>query len=180
MKGKNTKKEACSRTCYINCKRGEDEAREVVEEMQRNLDEVQARTYETERKLDRVLGEYIDSFEKELGRPHHNMDKMWKMMQSRDTKTLNLDKDVEEITSEVKQAGWHESTKTTGFWRQYEDEDQHSPELCAQSCMMEGIITFVAEWFSREEIKALQSVCVLTSVWAREWQYKDCVTDLDD
>ena len=49
---------------------------------------------------DRVLGEYVDSFEKELGHPHHIMDKMWQMMQNRDTKTLNLDFD------EVKQAGF--------------------------------------------------------------------------
>ena len=46
------------------------------------------------------------------------------MMQSRDTKTLNLDKDFEETMSKVKQAGWNESTKATGFWRQGEDEDQ--------------------------------------------------------
>ena len=59
----------------------------------------------TERKLDRVLGEYIDSFEKEMGRPHHIMNRMWQMMQSRDTWTLNLDKDFEEIMSKVKQAG---------------------------------------------------------------------------
>ena len=30
---------------------------------QRNLDEAQTRSYEVERKLDRVLGAYIDSFE---------------------------------------------------------------------------------------------------------------------
>ena len=78
--------------------------------MQRSLDEAQARSYETARKLDRVLGEYVDSSKKELGRPHHIMNKMWQMMQSRDTK--------------VKQARWNESTKATGFWRQDEDEDQ--------------------------------------------------------
>ena len=38
----------------------------------------------------------------------------------------------------------------------------------------------VAEWFSPEEMKALQGACVLTSVWAGEWQYKDFLTDLDD
>ena len=46
-----------------------------------------------------------------------------------------------------------------------------SRALCS-SCKMEGIMTVVAEWFSLEEMKALQGVCVLTSVWAREWQYK--------
>ena len=93
---------------------------------------------------------------------------------------MNLDKDFEEIMSEVKQAGWNESTKTTGFWRQDEDEDQWSPELCAQSCMMEGKMTLVAECFSLEEMKASQGVCVLTSVWTREFHYTDFLTDLDD
>ena len=41
-------------------------------------------------------------------------------------------------------------------------------------------MNFVAEWFSLEETKALQGVCVLTSVWAREWQYKDILTEFDD
>ena len=50
------------------------------------------------------------------------MDEMWQMMKSRDTKTFNLDKDLEEM-SKVTQTGGNESTKATGFWRQDEDED---------------------------------------------------------
>ena len=46
--------------------------------------------------------------------------------------------------------------------------------------MMEGIMTLVAEWLSGEEMKAIQGVCALMSVWAREWQFKDFLTDLDD
>ena len=38
-------------------------------------------------------------------------------------------------------------------------------------CKTEGLMTFVAEWFSLEEMKAL---------WAREWQHKDFLSDLDD
>ena len=45
---------------------------------------------------------------------------------------------------------------------------------------MEGTKTMLAEWFSLEEMKALQGVCMLTSVSAREWQYKDFLSDLDD
>ena len=38
----------------------------------------------------------------------------------------------------------------------------------------------VAEWFSFEEMKVLQGVSVLTtSVWAKEWQYKDILNDID-
>ena len=41
-------------------------------------------------------------------------------------------------------------------------------------------MSLLTEWFSSEEMRAPQGVCVLTSVWAREWQYKDCLSDLDD
>ena len=94
----------------------EDEARGLIEEMHRNLDEAQSRRYEVERKLDRVLWEYIEAFEKEMGRPQLIMTKMRQMMQSRDTKNLSLDKDFEEIMSKVKQVGWNESTRTTRFY----------------------------------------------------------------
>ena len=101
----------------------EDEATGLMEEMQRNLDEAQRRSHEVERKLDRVLGEYIEAFEKEMRRPQLVMNKMWQRMRSRDTKNLNLDKDLEEIMSKVQQIGWNESTRTTGFCRQGEDAD---------------------------------------------------------
>ena len=48
----------------------EDEARGLIEEAQRNHDEAQARASDTERKLGRVLGGYIYSMQKELGRLH--------------------------------------------------------------------------------------------------------------
>ena len=47
----------------------EDEARNLNEEMQRNLDEAQHKSLEVERKLDRVLWDYIEGFDKERGRP---------------------------------------------------------------------------------------------------------------
>ena len=64
------------------------------------------------------------------------MEKMWQMMRSKDTETLNLDKDLEDLVNKVKQAGWNESTKTKIFWTQDEDEDedQSSLQLCTQSC----------------------------------------------
>ena len=42
----------------------EDEARVLTEEMQRNPDEAQSRSYEVERKLDRVLWEYMKLLKK--------------------------------------------------------------------------------------------------------------------
>ena len=52
------------------------------------------------------------------------MTKMWQMMQSKDTKNLNLAKDLNEKLSRVKQTRWNESTKTKRFWTQDDDEDQ--------------------------------------------------------
>ena len=98
----------------------DDEARLLIEEMQRNLDEAQNRSYEVELKLDRVLWEYIEALDKV-------MTKLWQMMRSRDAKNLNLDEDFEDM-SKAKQIGWNESTKTTGFWRQEEDTDRESLE----------------------------------------------------
>ena len=45
---------------------------------------------------------------------------------------------------------------------------------------MESITNFVTEWFSLEEMKALQGVCMLTSDWAREWQYINILIDFDE
>ena len=39
---------------------------------------------------------YVHSWEQELGRPRHVVDKMWQNMQSHDTETMTLDKDIEE------------------------------------------------------------------------------------
>ena len=101
----------------------EDEARGLIEEMRRNFDEAQNRSYEVERKLDQALWENIEAFDKEQG-PQLIMTKLWQMIQSRDTKNLNLDEDFDEILSKIKQTGWTESTRTKRFWTQDDDEDQ--------------------------------------------------------
>ena len=49
-----------------------------------------------------------------------------------------------------------------------------SGAVCS-SCGMEGIMTL----FSFAEMKALQGACVLVPVSARDWQYKDFLSDLD-
>ena len=105
-------------------KEEDDEARNLVEEMQRNLDDAQNKSYEAERKLNRILWEYIEAFDKERGRPRIIMTKLWQLMQRRETKKLNLDKDLDEILSKIKQTGWSESTRKRRFWAQDEDEEQ--------------------------------------------------------
>ena len=61
------------------------------------------------------------------------MDKMWQNMQSNDTETMNLDKDIEEILNKAKQTGWNGSTKTTRVWTEKEEDDPLLKSLCAQT-----------------------------------------------
>ena len=82
------------------------------------------KSYEAEQKLYSILWEYIESFDKERGRPKIIMTKLWQLMQSRDTEKMNLDKDLEEILSKMKQTGWSEAARTRGFWAQDEVEEQ--------------------------------------------------------
>ena len=50
-------------------KKNEDEARNLIEEMQRNPDDAQNNSCEVEQKLNRILLVYIDAFDKKRGRP---------------------------------------------------------------------------------------------------------------
>ena len=55
------------------------------------------------------------------------MTKFWQLMQSRDTKNLNLEKDLEEILAKMKQMGWSEDDDKTRTWTQSEGDDQYVP-----------------------------------------------------
>ena len=92
-------------------------SKNLIEEMQRNLDEAQNKSYVVER-------EYIEAFDKERGRPRLIMTKLWQMMQSSETKNLNLEKDLDEILNKIKQTGWDESARTVRFWTQDDEEEQ--------------------------------------------------------
>ena len=75
--------------------------RTLLDDMQQHVDEADAKATETRSRLYREYNEYMHSWDQELGRPHNIMDKVWQMMQSNDTKTLNLDKDFEELMSKA-------------------------------------------------------------------------------
>ena len=68
----------------------EDEARALLEEMQKNLEEAQAKASATELKLSGRYDEYMRTWTEDRGRPHFIMDKIWHMLQGNDTKSLNL------------------------------------------------------------------------------------------
>ena len=78
-------------------KEEEDEAMCLIDEMRKNLEAAQHRSFEAEQRLCSALQEYVDTFDKDRGRPKTIMTKLWQLMQSRDTKSLN--KDLEEILS---------------------------------------------------------------------------------
>ena len=98
----------------------EDETRNLIEEMQRNVDEAQNKSYEFEQNPNRILWEYIEAFDKERERSRLMMTKLWQMMQSRETKILSLEKDLDENVCKIKQTGWSETTRTKRFWLQDE------------------------------------------------------------
>ena len=140
----------------------EDEARCLIEEMQRNLDAAQNKSFEAEQKLYSILWEYIEVSDKERGRPKIIMTKLWQLMQSRDTKNLNLEKDFEEILSKIKQTGGMNppGQEGSGPKTKTKSNNRHRPGLKPQ---MESILCLVAECFSVKEMKALQSACMRTS-----------------
>ena len=80
--------------------------------------------HEAEQKLYSILWKYIEAFDKERGRPKIIMTKLLQLMQSRETKNLILDTDLDEILSKILQTGWSESTRARRFWAQDEDEEQ--------------------------------------------------------
>ena len=77
----------------------EDEARCLIEEMQGNCDAAQNGSYEAEQKLYKILWEYIESLDKEQGRP-------------------------EIVMTNSGSSCWSEAARTRRFWAQDEDEDQ--------------------------------------------------------
>ena len=52
------------------------------------------------------------------------MTKLWQSMQSRETKTLNLDEDLKDMLSKIRQMGGSEEEKAARLWKQLEGDDQ--------------------------------------------------------
>ena len=63
------------------------------------------------------------SFRHGMGTSTAHNDRALGFMQSRDTKNLNVDNDLDEILIKIKHTGWNDSTRTRRFWTQDEDED---------------------------------------------------------
>ena len=154
----------------------EDEARNLIEEMQRNVDEAQNESNEFEQNPNRILWEHIKAFDKERERSRLMMTKnSGKMIQSRETKILSLEKDLGEILGKIKQ--------TNRLERNNQDKEvlvarrRGRAETPAQSWLkpqMKSIVFLVAGWVTVKEMKAPQGLCVRTSIMAREQWMTRC------
>ena len=56
----------------------------------------------------KVSEEYLYSWDQEIDRPQEVNERQWQMMQSNDTKSLNLDKDFDGLQGMVQQIGWND------------------------------------------------------------------------
>ena len=77
-------------------RKDEDEARALLKQMQINVEGAQARSAATELRCSAGSTSTWD-LDEDRGRPNFIMDKICQMLQSNDTKTLNLTKDFEEL-----------------------------------------------------------------------------------
>ena len=95
----------------------------VMEEMRKNVEGAQHKSFKTEQSLCSAFREYVDTFERDRCRPKPMMTKLWQSMQSRETKNLNLDKDLEDILSKMRQIGGSEEEKAARVWKRLEIDD---------------------------------------------------------
>ena len=89
----------------------ESAKRELLEEMQQNVDEAHAIAFESERRSCQELEEVMCAWEREIGRPNNLSTKIWQMMQSNNAKSDNLESDFTEILERTHQLEWHETAK---------------------------------------------------------------------
>ena len=149
-----------------------------MEEMRKNVEAARHKSFEAEQSLCSGLREYVDRYDKDLGRARTLMTNCWQSMQSRDTKNMNIEKDLEEMHSTVRKVGWCEEEKTAKLWKQTEvtNNKPRSPESRPK---MESTVYLVAVRISLTEMRALQSACMLVSTKAREKEYEKFLSDQD-
>ena len=110
-------------------KRGEEEARGLIEEKQRNLDEAQARASENGTETGpRARRIHFSLPKKKRCARTTSWTRCGRRRKAeRDTERLILDKDFKEIMNKVSQAGWNESgRKDSGHKMQMKFSNRHS------------------------------------------------------
>ena len=109
---------------FLKRKEEEDVATGLMEEMRKNVVAAQQKSFESEQSLCNALREYVDGYDRDQGRARTLITKCCQSMQSRDTKNMNLEKDLEDIQSTARKVGWCEEEKTTKLWKQFEGDEQ--------------------------------------------------------
>ena len=66
----------------------------------------------------------VDNYGKDWDQCRTLMTKCWQSMQSRDTKNMNLEEDLEDIHSAARRVGGNEEDKTRRLWAQDEGDEQ--------------------------------------------------------
>ena len=98
---------------FLTRKEEEDEAMGLMEEMRKNVVAAQQKGFEAEQSLCNAPREQVDGYDRDQDQARTLMTKCWQSMQSRDTKNMNLEKDLEDIHSTAWRMGENEEDKTS-------------------------------------------------------------------
>ena len=100
----------------------ENDARALLEEMQKNVDEAHAKASETKQRLYRELEDFMYTWDRGSGRTPNISGKSWQMLQSNDTKSENL-----EYLEKTHLREWNETRKAIRIWAEKGDDDSPWP-----------------------------------------------------
>ena len=89
---------------YVKRKEEEDEATCLMEEMRKNVEAAQHKSFEAEQSMQR-FARTRRKIRQSQGRAGTLMTKCWQSMQSRNTNNFNLEKDLEDIQSTARKSG---------------------------------------------------------------------------
>ena len=99
-----------------------------MEEMRKNVVAAQQTSFEAEQSICNALREYVDNYGRDQDQARTLMTKCRQSVQSRGTKNMNLEKDLEDIHCAARRVGGNEEDKTRRRWAQEEGEEQKSPQ----------------------------------------------------
>ena len=90
---------------FLTRKEEEDEATGLMEKMRKNVVAAQQKNFEAEQSLCNALRRYVDNNGRDQDQARTLMTKCWQSMQSRGSKNMNLEKDLED-TLHSPESGW--------------------------------------------------------------------------
>ena len=94
----------------------EDEATGLMEEMRKNVVAARQKIFEAEQSLCNAPARICRRYDRDQGSARTLMTKCWQSIQTRGTKNMNLEKDLEDMHSTARRVCWCEEEKTTKLW----------------------------------------------------------------